>query len=122
VNIKRYKGISRLGFILFGAWACGGCAYAVTTSAGVTVEQSARNPDPLSSALRMSASRDLGCEASGLSLERLDAERQYAVTGCGRRALYRAVTPTPTTKRLELVSSSAAAPGHDVALLSPVTH
>jgi len=100
-----------IGAGIAGVWLCTGCgAYAVTATGGTVFRQSGAIPDPMSSALRASASRDLPCESRDLDVRRLDAEREYVVTGCGRRALYRALTPTLTSKHLELVSASALSP------------
>ena len=104
---KSSEWVLRMVATIGGAGVCAGCgAYTVTATGGTTFQQSGAMPDPLSSALRASASRDLVCESGDLGVERLDPEREYAVTGCGRRALYRALTPTLTSKRLELVSRS----------------
>jgi hypothetical protein len=121
VIVKRFGSILQLG-ALCGAWLSAGCgAYTVTARGGTTFQASDTDPDPLSSALKVSASRDLPCESAGLELERLDPEREYAVTGCGFRVLYRARTPTLRSKRIELVSRAPTSSGHAVALLSPST-
>jgi hypothetical protein len=100
------------------AWACTACgAYSVTATGGATFQQTGTAPDPMGPALRASAARDLPCESADVDVRRLDAERQYAVTGCGRRAFYRALTPTLHGKRLELVSSSTLLAG-DMAFLT----
>jgi hypothetical protein len=68
-------------------------------------------PDALSSALAASAARDLPCASDNLEIRRLDAERQYEVSGCGSRVLYRVLTPTVTSKRIELVPRSSLTAG-----------
>ncbi len=82
--------------------ACGG--YAVTATDGRIFQESATMPDSISSALLASASRDLPCGSEGLDVTRLDPDRQYQVTGCGRRVLYRVLTPSLTRRRVELIS------------------
>jgi hypothetical protein len=99
--------------------ACG--AYTVTATGGTTYEQSATMPDPLSSALRASASRDLPCESEDLDIRRLGPERQYAVTGCGARVSYRALSPTLASREIELVSRSPWPPVGNVASLAPAS-
>jgi hypothetical protein len=86
------------------ACACVGCGYAVTASDGTIFKQTEAVPDALSSALLASASRDLPCANSNLEVKRLEPEREYAVTGCGSRVIYRVDTPTVATKHIELVS------------------
>lgn len=107
-----------MGAAIGGAWLCAGCAYSVTAVGGKTFEQSGTLPDAMSSALRASAAHDLSCETSSVEMRRVDPDREYEVTGCGQRLRYRALTPTPTSKRLELVSRSASPAGRDVALLT----
>jgi hypothetical protein len=119
VNVKSLGRALRLGATIGGAWLCAGCgAYTVTATGGTTFQRSETLPDPLSSALRSSASRDLPCERNDLDITRLDREREYAVTGCGRRVLYSALTPSLTSRRLELVSRYPLPPAGDVALLA----
>jgi hypothetical protein len=88
------------------AWVCGACGAAVTSSDGKIFRESAATPDALSSALAASASRDLPCASDNLEVSHLEAEREYAVTGCGSRVVYRVQTPTVLSKRVELVSHS----------------
>jgi hypothetical protein len=108
VKVKSSGWALRMGSRIGVAWLFAGCGtYAVTATGGTTFRQSESLPDPLSSALRASASRDLPCESGDLDVARLDAEREYSVTGCGLRVLYRALTPSLTSRRLELVSRSA---------------
>lgn len=101
------------------AWLCAGCgAYTVTSTSGTIYRQSAALPDPMWTALRASASRDLPCDSDHLDVTRLEPQRAYAVTGCGRRVLYRALTPSLTSRHLELVSHSSVPPAGDVAALT----
>jgi hypothetical protein len=91
--------------VIGGAWICAGCgAYTTTATDGAIFQQSGTLPDPASSALRASAARDLPCESSNVEVRRLEPERKYAVTGCGWRVLYHVVTPTLTSRRIDLLS------------------
>jgi hypothetical protein len=92
-----------------GAWVCAGCGYAVTASDGTVFKQSKSVPDALPSALAASASRDLPCASENLQIERLEPEREYVISGCGLRVVYRVDTPTVATRRIELVSRSTVA-------------
>jgi hypothetical protein len=86
---------------LGGATGCG--TYAITaTNGSVFTNGDARGE--LTSALLASASRDLDC-TSVLEVRRLDAERQYEVSGCGFTAVYAVETPSIRARRIELVSS-----------------
>jgi hypothetical protein len=108
--VRSFERALRVVPAILGAWGCAGCgAYTVAATSGTVYEQSSTVPDPLSSALRASASRDLPC-GSQLLVTRLDDEREYVVAGCGMRGVYRALTPSLMSKRLELVSRSAPAP------------
>jgi hypothetical protein len=96
-----------VGAILAAAATCVGCGgYVVTATDGTIFQESEEMPDSISSALARSASRDLPCESNRLDVRRLDPEREYAVTGCGRRVLYRVLSPGVTTRRVELLSRS----------------
>ena len=90
-----------------GACLCAACGYTVTASDGTIFKQTERVPDALSSALAASASHDLPCGSDNLDVKRLEPERQYAVTGCGLRVVYKVDTPTVATRRIELVSRAA---------------
>lgn len=90
-----------------GAWVCTGCGYSVTASDGTIFKQTERVPDAFSSALAASASHDIPCGSDHLDVKRLEPEREYAVTGCGLRVVYRVDTPTVATRRIELVSRAA---------------
>jgi hypothetical protein len=92
-----------------GAWVCAGCGHTVTASDGTIFRQSAAMPDALQSALAASASRDLPCASDDLEVTRLEPSREYAVSGCGLRVVYRVDTPTVASRRVELVSRSAVA-------------
>lgn len=87
--------------------ACAGCGSSVTASNGSIFRPSEAMPDAFSSALVASASHDLPCADSNLDVEHLVTEREYSVTGCGLRVLYRVMTPALNTRRIELVSRSA---------------
>jgi hypothetical protein len=116
VMVKRLSWALRLSATIGGAWMCAGCgAYSVTTTGGTVFEQSGTAPDPLAMALRASASRDLNCESGEIDVQRLELEREYAVTACGESALYRVVTPSLRSKRVELLSRSPSSPAGVVA-------
>jgi hypothetical protein len=91
------------------AWACIGCGYGVTATDGTSFRQSESFPDAVSAALSASAARDLACASGDLEIQRLEPEREWAVTGCGLRAVYRVDTPSVTSGRIELVSRTALA-------------
>jgi hypothetical protein len=91
-----------------GACVLTGCGYAVTASDGTVFRQSEASPHALASALVASGARDLRCPTDELEVQRLPQEREYAVTGCGARDLYRVGTPALNRGRVELVSRSAA--------------
>lgn len=115
-TVKRLRWPLRVGATIGGIWLCAGCgAYSVTATGGTVFQQSETTPDPLVSALKASASRDLPCESNNLEMRRLDRERQYAVTGCGSSVLYRVLTPSLTGKRVELLSRSSSRATGDVA-------
>jgi len=106
---KRLGWTLRMSAAMGGVWVLAGCGAYSVTSTGGAVYQSATVLDPSSSALEASATRDLPCDGADLDIQRLDAERQYAVTGCGWRVLYRVLTPSLTSRRVELVSRAPAA-------------
>lgn len=106
-----WPGIGMIGGLL--AWA--GCGSAVTASNGSIFRQSEAMPDAFSSALAASAAHDLPCADADLEIAHLEAQREYSVTGCGLRVLYRVLTPTLTSRRIELVSRSASTPKSDEA-------
>jgi hypothetical protein len=111
----------RLTTLIGCAWLCMGCgAYTVVATDGAVFQQSGANPDPLSSALKVSAARDLPCE-SDVEVQRLEAAREYAVSGCGGRVLYHALSPSLSTRRLDLVSRSAWPASHVASLTSTHT-
>jgi hypothetical protein len=116
-KMKRLGWALRVGATIGGVWLCAGCgAYSVTATGGTVFQQSpATTLDPLLSALMASASRDLPCESSNLHMRRLDPERQYAVSGCGLRVVYHVLTPSLTSRRVELLSRSPLPPAGDVA-------
>jgi len=119
VKVKSLGWAVRVGVTVGGTWICAGCgAYTATATDGAIFRQSATIPDPSLSALRASASRDLPCESSEVDIRRLDPERQYAVTGCGWRVLYRVLTPSLTSKRVELLSRTPLPPGREAPQLS----
>jgi hypothetical protein len=101
-----WRGIAAIG----GLALCAGCGSAVTASNGSVFRSSEALPDALSLALVASASHDLPCAESNLDVRRLEAEREYAVTGCGSRVLYRVITPSLVSRRIELVSRSVLVP------------
>jgi hypothetical protein len=120
VKLKSFGWVLPIVATIGGAWMSTGCgAYSVTATGGTTYRQSGTTPDPLSSALRESASRDLPCDNADLAVSRLEPQQEYLVAGCGRSVAYRAITPTVTSKRLELVTRSESAPGGAVALSPP---
>ena len=99
-----------------GAWICAGCgAHTVTATGGATFREADTLPDPMSSALKASAAHDLPCDSAYVDVKRLEAEREYEVTGCGYRVLYRAETPSVRSKQLELVSRAPWTPDGNVA-------
>jgi hypothetical protein len=103
-----------VGVAIGGTWLCAGCgAYAVTATDGTIFRTSETMPDPTPAALRSSAAHDLPCESNGVDIRRLDPERAYAVTGCGRSLLYGVLTPTPMSWRVQLLSRSPSPPGGD---------
>jgi hypothetical protein len=110
VKLKKFGWAVQAAAAIGGAWLVVGCGHSVTATSGTVFRPSTTTPDALTSALAASASHDLPCSSADLDVERLGPEREYAVTGCGARVLYRVLTPTPTGKRVELVSR-AAAPG-----------
>ena len=87
---------------LGGATGCGG--YAITATNGAVFANSGDAGQQLTSALLASASRDLDCTGA-LEVRRIDAERQYEVSGCGFRAVYDVETPSIRTRRVALKSS-----------------
>lgn len=79
----------------------------MTASNGAIFQQSeVTTDDAFSVALAASASHDLPCDQEALEVTHLEAQRVYAVTGCGSRVLYRVVTPTLVSRRIELISRS----------------
>jgi len=100
-----WPGIGMIGGLL--TWA--GCGSAVTASNGSIFRQTDTTSDAFSVALAASASHDLPCADRNLEVTHLQAQREYLVTGCGSRVLYRVLTPTLTSRRIELVSRSALA-------------
>ena len=92
-----------------GALVCAGCGYTVTATDGTIYKQSTSLPDALPSALLASAARDLPCASGDVEVKRIESEREYAVSGCGLRVVYRVDTPTVASRRIELVSRSAVA-------------
>jgi hypothetical protein len=105
-----WPGIAAIGG---GLVVCAGCGSAVTASNGSVFRSSDALPDAFSSALVASASHDLPCADNDLDVRRLELEREYAVTGCGSRVLYRVITPSLVSRRIELVSRSVIAPSTD---------
>jgi hypothetical protein len=89
-----------VGVVCVGA----GCGSSVTASSGVVFKPSDANRDALKSALVASASRDLPCASSDLTVQRDARALQYVVSGCGSRVTYRVDTPTVASKRVELVN------------------
>jgi len=83
---------------------CAGCAETTTATDGRAFRRAATG-DSISSALTASASHDLPCSDT-LEVRRLDPERAYEVTGCGWRAVYRVITPSVMSRRVELVNRS----------------
>jgi hypothetical protein len=98
-----FRGSAMVGSALL-CMGCGG--YAITATDGTVFQQSETSQDSVASALTASASRDLPCASNELDVRRLDPERRYVVSGCGRRVSYRVLTPSLTQRRLELVSRS----------------
>jgi hypothetical protein len=81
-----------------------GCSgYAITATDGRVFASSDDPRSQLGAALTASGARDLPCSEQ-LDVRRLDAERQYLVSGCGFHAVYAVDTPTVATRRLELMS------------------
>jgi hypothetical protein len=107
VNAKTFR--QMLGAIgpLCGISMASGCGYAITASDGRAFRQSPTVAEPILSALAESASHDLPCSSASLQISRLEAEKQYAVDGCGSSVVYRVLTPTLTRRYVELVSRSS---------------
>ena len=97
-----WPGIGMIGGLL--TWV--GCGSAVTASNGSVFRQTDATPNAFSSALAASATHDLPCADRNLEITHLEAQREYLVTGCGSRVLYHVLTPTLTSRRIELVSHS----------------
>jgi hypothetical protein len=99
---------------------CGG--YAISATDGSVFARSDDARGQLTSALIASGSRDLPCSTQ-LEVRRLDAERQYLVSGCGSQVLYDVETPTIGTRRVELLSrASDPALGEHPALAAADAH
>ncbi len=99
----------RLSVAAGAACTCTACTATITATDGRVFHESKDTPDSVSSALLASAARDLPCATENLDVTRLDPERRYAVTGCGRGVVYRVLTPSLTTRRVELVASTPVA-------------
>jgi hypothetical protein len=111
--MKRLRWLLSQGIATFGGAAmCAGCGYTVTASDGTLFRQSERMPDALSAALATSAAHDLPCSSADLGITRLETETKYLVTGCGSQVLYRVLTPSVASGRIELVSRSAPTAEH----------
>jgi hypothetical protein len=105
-SVRARAGLSRslvgtAALSLLGAMGCSG--YAITATDGRVFASSDDPRSQLGAALTASGARDLSCSKQ-LDVRRLDAERQYLVSGCGFHAVYAVDTPTVATRRLELMS------------------
>jgi hypothetical protein len=107
LNAKTFGRVFGRVAMMGGASLAAGCGYSVTATNGTTFPQGAGGSETVSTALMASATHDLPCASESLEVARLEDEREYSVTGCGSRVLYRVVTPSLTSRRVELVSRSA---------------
>lgn len=111
---------------ILGAWILTGCGGTITATDGTVFPypgahvQHAVEADPEASALKASGAHDLPCpvdEIDAVSRLPIPDAIEYAVTGCGWRAVY--VDPSSTSGRLVLLSPST--PGTEQAApVSPV--
>jgi hypothetical protein len=113
---------------ILGAWIFAGCGGTITATDGTVFPypgahvQHAGEADPEASALRASGAHDLPCPVDKIdAVSRLPIPDaiEYAVTGCGWRAVY--VDPSSTSGRLVLLSRAPLTPGTEQAApASPV--